>query len=69
MKRPLFLVRHDPPAQPFYADADQQDEPVPDVPLLAALLAFAWSKRIWLLVAVGVLLVVGGALVEAGWRP
>ena len=52
-----------------YADADQQDEPVPDVPLLAALLAFAWSWLGWLLVAVGVLLVVGGALVAAGWRP
>ena len=48
MNRPLFLVRHDPPAQPFYADADQQIEPVPDVPLLAALLAFAWSKRVWI---------------------
>jgi hypothetical protein len=78
MNRPLFLVRHDPPAEPFYADADQQIEPVPDVPLFAALLAFAWRKRVWMLCVLGgvvvvwiVFAVVAGtwALWNLGWRP
>jgi uncharacterized protein involved in exopolysaccharide biosynthesis len=45
MNRPLFLVRKPPPAEPFYADADQQDEPVPDVPLIAVLVAVVWRLR------------------------
>jgi hypothetical protein len=54
MTRPLFLVRNPPPTEPFYADADQQDEPVPDVPLMAALLAVVWGLRWGILAGVAV---------------
>ena len=63
MNRPLFLVRHDPPAQPFMAD-DPKFRRMDTFPRTGPPRWLAW-----LLVAIGVLLVVGGALVAAGRRP
>jgi hypothetical protein len=45
-----------------YADADQQDDPVPDVPLMAALVAVVWWLRWWIMAAVGVGAVVFGVV-------
>jgi hypothetical protein len=49
-----------------YADPDQQDEPVPDVPLMAALVAVVWWLRWWIMAAVGVGVVVFGVVLIAG---
>ena len=49
-----------------YADPDQQDDPVPDVPLLAALVAVVWWLRWWIMAAVGVGVVVFGVVWIAG---
>ena len=49
-----------------YADADQQDEPVPDVPLMAVLVAVVWGLRWWIMLAVGVGVVVFGVVWIAG---
>jgi hypothetical protein len=49
-----------------YADPDQQDEPVPDVPLIAALVAVVWWLRWWIMAAVGVGVVVFGVVWIAG---
>ena len=49
-----------------YADPDQQDEPVPDVPLMAALVAVVWWLRWWIMAAVGVGVVVFGVVWIAG---
>jgi hypothetical protein len=37
-----------------YADPDQQDDPVPDVPLMAALVAVVWWLRWGILAGVAV---------------
>jgi hypothetical protein len=50
-----------------YADPDQQDEPVPDVPLIAALVAVVWWLRWWIgIVIAGALLALG--VVYGAWR-
>lgn len=49
-----------------YADPDQQDDPVPDVPLMAALVAVVWWLRWWIMAAVGVGVVVFGVVWIAG---
>ncbi len=49
-----------------YADADQEDEPVPDVPMIAALVAVVWRLRWWIMAAVGVGAVVFGVVWIAG---
>ena len=49
-----------------YADPDQQDDPVPDVPLIAALVAVVWWLRWWIMAAVGVGVVVFGVVWIAG---
>ena len=49
-----------------YADPDQQDDPVPDVPLMAALVAGVWWLRWWIMAAVGVGVVVFGVVWIAG---
>ena len=49
-----------------YADPDQQDDPVPDVPLLAVLVAVVWWLRWWIMAAVGVGVVVFGVVWIAG---
>lgn len=49
-----------------YADPDQQDDPVPDVPLMAALVAVVWWLRWWIMAAVGVGVVVFGVVLIAG---
>ena len=49
-----------------YADPDQQDDPVPDVPLLAVLVAVVWWLRWWIMAAVGVGVVVFGVVLIAG---
>lgn len=43
-----------------YADPDQQDDPVPDVPLLAVLVAVVWRLR-WLLFGIAAGIVAIGA--------
>jgi hypothetical protein len=50
-----------------YADPDQQDDPVPDVPLMAALVAVVWWLRWWIgIVIAGALLALG--VVYGAWR-
>ena len=50
-----------------YADADQQEEPVPDVPLIAVLVAVVWRLRWWIGIVVAAALLALG-VVYGAWR-